>query len=200
VVQVSWDDAAAYCSWAGAQLPTEAQWEFAAHGPHDRRFPWGNTFDGTRLNSCDTQCPVERWRAEHFDDGYRFTAPVGTYPAGAGPFGALDMAGNVWEWVEDWYDADYYERSPCWNPSGPAAGTDRVMRGGAWYDGQAEAWTRTTVRHQNPPWDRYQDVGFRCVKPARERPMVPCCSSGSHLTVETRLQGLVTKLTSEVPQ
>lgn len=77
------------------------------------------------------------------------------------------MAGNVWEWVADWYDENYYEDSPYENPLGPESGTVRSMRGGAWYDG--EAWTTCTVRHQNPIWDRYEDVGFRCAVPAEDK-------------------------------
>jgi serine/threonine-protein kinase len=192
VVQVSWQDASAYCAWSGAMLPTEAQWEFAARGTHGRRFPWGDSFDGMRLNSCDSQCPVERWRADVFDDGYPYTAPVGSYPEGASPFGALDMAGNVWEWVADWYDADYYEHSPCWNPAGPESGTDRVMRGGAWYDGQAEAWTRCSVRHHNPPWDRYQDVGFRCAAAGSiDRRAASCCRREPGRRIASRLMALI---------
>jgi formylglycine-generating enzyme required for sulfatase activity len=122
VVQVSWDDAAAYCDWAGGTLPTEAQWEKACRGPDSRVYPWGNAFDERRVNHCDAQCPVTRWNQEPtFDDGYAYTAPVGSYPAGASPYGALDMAGNVWEWTADRYDTNYYAGAPAENPQAPSA-------------------------------------------------------------------------------
>ncbi len=107
VVQVSGYDVMAYCEWAGGQLPTEAQWEKAAWGTDERIYPWGDAFGGNELNYCDANCPGD-WRDEEHDDGYAFTAPVGSYPDGVSPYGALDMAGNVWEWVSDWYDGEYY--------------------------------------------------------------------------------------------
>jgi len=166
VSQISWEDAMAYCAWVGGQLPTEAQWEKAARGTDGRRFPWGDEFDGTRLNYGDAQCPVERWRDLDYDDGHAHIAPVGSYPQGASPYGVLDMAGNVWEWVADWYDKEYYRVAPYRSPTGPESGTVRAQRGGSWYDGEAEGWVNCLVRHQNPPTDRYDDVGFRCVIPA----------------------------------
>jgi formylglycine-generating enzyme required for sulfatase activity len=105
-----------------------------------------------------------RWRENGHRDGYAFTAPVGSFLGGASPYGALDMAGNVWEWVADWYAEDYYGESPSENPQGPATGTERTQRGGAWYDNQS--WVRCTVRHQTHPTVRCDDLGFRCAVPA----------------------------------
>ena len=132
VACVDWSHAQAYCRWAGARLPTEAEWEYAARGPDGHKFPWGDTFDPARLNYCDANCTY-KWRDPEHNDGYERTAPVGSYEAGASWCGALDMAGNAWEWVADWYDAGYYAQSPAHNPQGPDSGEGHVMRGGSCY-------------------------------------------------------------------
>ena len=167
VVCVSWYEAEAYTRWlseasgAAIRLPTEAEWEKAARGTEGRIFPWGDEFDGNRLNFCDVNCEYD-WKDETYDDGYTYTAPVGSYPEGASPYGALDMAGNVWEWVNDWYQEDYYSVSPGSNPQGPATGESRVVRGGSW--NARSNFVRSADRGGLIPgnWGYY--YGFRCVR------------------------------------
>jgi formylglycine-generating enzyme required for sulfatase activity/predicted Ser/Thr protein kinase len=161
VVGVSWYDAETYCKWVDARLPTEAEWEYAARGPENRVFPWGHDFDGTKVNYCDANCEDD-WADETVDDGYALTAPVGSYPAGASWCGALDLAGNVWEWVADWYDGDYYERSPTHNSPGPEEGDGKVLRGGSW--GDVPDCVRGADRNMGLPDSRVDYVGFRCAR------------------------------------
>ncbi len=153
VVNVSWEDAVAYCAWLGRQtgqnidLPTEAQWEKAARGTDGRIYPWGNQKpDAQRCN---------------YDSKVGDTTPVGRYnPAGDSPYGCVDMAGNVWEWCADWFDASYYAKSPASDPSGPASGQYRVVRGGSWL--YVSRFVRAAYRNWNVPGLRDNSQGFRC--------------------------------------
>ncbi len=160
VLNVNWDQAHAYCQWAGRRLLTEAEWEKGARGTGGQKYPWGDgDIAGNLLNSADSNTSYD-WSDTTIDDGYADTAPVGSYPDGASPYGALDMAGNVWEWVADWYDENYYSNSPDTNPTGPSSGVDRVLRGSSWYEPGVRA--RSADRGKSNPMHAGNSFGFRC--------------------------------------
>jgi formylglycine-generating enzyme required for sulfatase activity len=144
VVGVSWEDALAFTKWAEKRLPTEAEWEKAARGGLvGRKFPWGDE--------------INRERANYKSFG---TTPVKSYEPNG--YGLYDMAGNVWEWCQDWYSKEYYELSAKKNPQGPILGSKKVVRGGAWYCDKAAL--QVSNRHKNDPHLGSFHIGFRCVK------------------------------------
>lgn len=151
VINMNWKDAQAFCLWASKisgraiHLPSEAQWEKAARGTDERKYPWGGEKPNPRLLN--------------FNLNVGDTTAVGSYPAGVSPYGALDMAGNVWEWTTDWYGEDYYRKSPLENPTGPVKGEYRVLRGGSW--SSIERHVRSPFRNGYDSDDSCFSYGFR---------------------------------------
>lgn len=158
VVMVSWYDANEYCAWRGGRLPTEAEWEYAAHGGLEGKYPWGDTWDGSQANFCDANCRFDH-RDSSFNDGYADKAPVGSYAPNG--YGLYDMAGNVWEWVADEYGR--YPGGSVVDPTGPSGLREaRVLRGGSYLD-IAYSLRVTQRKYRAPGYDWNTHVGFRCV-------------------------------------
>jgi formylglycine-generating enzyme required for sulfatase activity len=164
VVQMDWYAAHAYCQWAGAQLPSEAEWEKAARGTDGRLWPWGNTPpSSSRVNAADLSLPMPQARKDQ-NDGYRYTAPVGSFPDGQSPYGLMDMAGNAWEWTRSLYkDYPYRANDGREVQTAPAAGDKLVLRGGSWFDDYGSL--RSTLRFGGIPGGATDGLGFRCERP-----------------------------------
>jgi len=154
VINVDWEQSRAYCAWAGGRLPSESEWEKAARGTDERTFSWGEGIDCGKANyrgkNGEKHCVGD-------------TTKVGSYPSGASPYGLLDMTGNVWEWVNDWYVEDYYSNSPGKNPPGPSSGKYHVWRGGSWDNVEREVRAAGRGRYYRPgEWSPF--LGFRCIR------------------------------------
>lgn len=169
IVGVNWDQAQAYCTWIQGSLPTEAQWEKAARGTDGRVYPWG---------SSDPACGVLNYAY-----CYKSTTSVESFAAtGASPYGLLDMAGNTFEWVADWYDENYYSTSPLDNPTGPPTGQYRGVRGSSFETD--DAWIASTIRRYNEPGDSERDTSFRCVT-TNPQPFAPYCQLAAFIPSTT---------------
>jgi formylglycine-generating enzyme required for sulfatase activity len=164
IIWVSWYAAKAYCESTDKRLPTSAEWEKAARGSDGRVYPWGNVLDGNNVNFCDSNCGLF-FRDNRWNDGYKDIAPVGSYPKGISPYGALDMSGNVAEWVSDWFDpnARTIIVGKHRDPSGAVSGQRKIIRGSSFQSSERDAGTAIYRFGASPPQDSLPDVGFRCV-------------------------------------
>jgi len=175
VVCVNWEEAQSYCEWIGGRLPTEAEWEYAYRGESRSIYPWGDEFDGSKLNYCDANCDQSH-ADNRYDDGYPQTAPVGSYPSGASWSGVFNLSGNASEWVGDWL-GDYSPEAVS-NPVGPLTGREKMIKGCSWFF--HPTYCRGAARASADPDTRLDYLGFRCVMPGNQE-----TEEGANMTLDS---------------